>query len=234
MVRFETIDALHKSIGGKAGGNRSAALLQTLHKGTMDTPDTNDAERIMLYAGFLPLPWFIVWLAAAGLIQPGYSSLAQQGSELLATGGISGAFMRVAAIGSGIAFALFGFAVGRLSCQKFSLAAISWMVFGVSMVSNGVWPMGSPMHGLYAAGIINLIAPAISHIELERWLDKPWHRQVTALSSLAGVVYLWLNLTGNDPELLRGLTQRLFFSLFALWPFLISLSILRKSGGRVN
>ncbi|NNG22629.1 DUF998 domain-containing protein [Massilia sp. ML15P13] len=195
----------------------------------MEITNQKTSVRVMLHAGLLPLPWFILWLSAAGLAQPGYSALAQHGSELLASGEISSVFMRVAAMGSGIGFILFGFAVGKLSRQKLSLAAMTWIIFGLSMVSNGIWPMGTPMHGLYAAGVINLIAPAISHMELESWLDQPWHRQITALSSLAGVVYLWLNLTGNDPESLRGFTQRAFFSLFALWTFFISLSILRKS-----
>jgi hypothetical protein len=200
----------------------------------MENAHQTSTQKFLLYTGLLPLPWFITWVFVGGVAQPGYNSLAQHASELLAAGGFSGACVRIAAAGAGMGFILFGFAVGSLSSQKVSLTVITWVVFGLSMISNSIWPMGSPMHGLYAVGIINLLSPAISHVELERrWLDRPWHRQVTALSSLAGVLYLWLNLTGNDPESLRGLTQRVFFSLFALWPFAISLSLLLRGQRRI-
>jgi hypothetical protein len=48
---------------------------------------------------------------------------------------------------------------------------------------------------------------------------------LTALVSAAGILYLWLNLTGNDPQAFRGLTQRVFSSIGSLWPFAIGLAL---------
>jgi hypothetical protein len=95
------------------------------------------------------------------------------------------------------------------------------------MISNGLWPMGSPLHGLYAVGILNLIAPALSLLELRSLRDRTIPYAATVLASLAGIVYLWLNLTGNDPEGYRGLTQRVFSSINAGWPAVIAGSLLR-------
>jgi hypothetical protein len=50
---------------------------------------------------------------------------------------------------------------------------------------------------------------------------------VTVFTSPAGVVYRWLNLTGNDPQSYRGLTQRVFSAITSLWPAVIAVYLLR-------
>ncbi|CAM0125036.1 Transmembrane protein [Stenotrophomonas geniculata] len=49
-----------------------------------------------------------------------------------------------------------------------------------------------------------------------------------SMLSIAGIVYLWLNVVGADPDGFRGLTQRLFSSINSLWPFLVALYLLRR------
>jgi len=102
------------------------------------------------------------------------------------------------------------------------------MIFGVSMLTNGLWPMGHPMHGFYTIGIANINAPAMSHTELSAWSNNRRAYAVTAVVSIAGIVHLWLNLVGADPEGFRGLTQRLFSSINSMWPFLVALYLLRR------
>jgi hypothetical protein len=57
---------------------------------------------------------------------------------------------------------------------------------------------------------------------------------VTALVSIAGIVYLWLNVVGADPEGYRGLTQRLFSSINSLWPFVVALYLLRRGSNELK
>jgi ABC-type multidrug transport system permease subunit len=57
-------------------------------------------------------------------------------------------------------------------------------------------------------------------VELSKRLHSRHAYLATALISAAGVVYLWMNLTGNDPGAFRGLTQRIFSSIASAWPFL--------------
>jgi Protein of unknown function (DUF998) len=182
-------------------------------------------ERHALLAGLVPPPWFLAWTTVGGLMLPQYSAISQHSSELLASGGAAAICLRVGAMGSGFAFVAFGAGLWARSGQALAVGAVAWILFGFSMVSNGLWPMGSPMHGLYA----NLIAPALSHMEVARWLPARRYHALTALVSAAGIFYLWLNLTGNDPEAFRGFTQRLFSSINSLWPFLVSLALVSPS-----
>jgi hypothetical protein len=111
---------------------------------------------------------------------------------------------RIAAIGSGVGFVAFSIGVWRESGRRIAVGAICWLVFGISMLTNGLWPMGHPMHGFYTIGIANIIAPAMSHIELSAWSANRRAYAVTAVVSIAGIVYLWLNVVGADPEGFRG------------------------------
>ncbi len=180
-------------------------------------------DKYLLLAGALPLPWFLFWITLGGFFAPEYSAISRHGSELFSLGGLPALCLRVAAIGSGVAFVLFGVGVWRRATFGWSIGAVAWVIFGLAMLSNGVWPMGNPMHGLYGAGVANLIAPALSHLELGSSLKRRAHFALTAAVSSMGILYLWLNLTGLDPEAYRGLTQRLFSSVNSLWPFTVSL-----------
>lgn len=169
-------------------------------------------------AGFIPLPWFLLWTSLAGAMAPGYSALSQQASELTLLAGLPHVMLDVAAIGSGIAFMIFALGLWIESGRRIAFGALGWMLFGVAMVSNGLWAMGSPMHGLYGLGLVTLIAPGLAMIETQRLRDSQLAYTVTVLVSIAGFVYLWMNLTGSDPRHWKGLTQRIFSSINSLWP----------------
>jgi hypothetical membrane protein len=183
--------------------------------------------RVLLAAGFIPLQWFLLWSTIAGLLTPGYDALSQHASELTLQSGTARNLLNVAAIGSGGAFVVFAIGLWLESGRRLAIGAFCWLLFGIAMVSNGVWPMGSPLHGLYALGVVNLIAPALSLLESPRLRDNKLAFGVTALVSVCGVIYLWLNLVGADPQNLRGLTQRVFSSINSLWPATMALLLLR-------
>jgi hypothetical protein len=183
--------------------------------------------RILLAAGFIPLPWFLLWSTIAGLLALSYSAMSQHASELTLQPGAPHMLLNLAAVGSGAAFVVFAIGLWLESNRGFAFGAFCWILFGIAMVSNGLWPMGSPLHGLYALGVFNLIAPALSLLESERLRDNKFAFGVTALVSVCGVIYLWLNLVGIDPQNLRGLTQRIFSSINSLWPAAMALLLLR-------
>src|SRR6478672_10670124 len=52
---------------------------------------------------------------------------------------------------------------------------------------------------------------------------------ITVFVSLSTCLYLWLNFTGFDPAHAKGLTQRIFSSINALWPAVIATMLLRQT-----
>jgi hypothetical membrane protein len=182
--------------------------------------------RRLLLAGLIPLPLFLVGMGIAGLFAPGYSWMAQHGSELSIMPGLPQLLFKFCAIPWGLSFIAFGIGLMRLTGAR-SVGAICWVLFGIAMCSNGIWPMGSPMHGLYALPLVSLIAPAMALAESERLRAMKGMWAVTAVVSLCGIFYLWLNLLGMDPQAYRGLTQRLFSSINSLWPAFVAWRVWR-------
>ena len=98
-------------------------------------------NRLLLSAGLVPLPWFLFWTSVAAVFAPGYNPLAQHASELLQAPTLASICGRIAAIGSGVGFVAFAIGVWRESGRRIAVGAICWMVFGISMLTNGLWPM---------------------------------------------------------------------------------------------
>ena len=185
-------------------------------------------SRWVLFAGFVPLPWFLICAGVGGWMSPGYSALSQQVSELTLKPGLPHLVANIGALGCGAAFCLFAIGLWRATQKAFSFGAFAWLIFGVSILSNGIWPMGGPMHGLYAIGIISLLAPALSLIELRVLRNTRTAYVITVLVSLSSLFYLWLNLTGFDPPSAKGLTQRVFSTVNSLWPAVTAALLLRQ------
>jgi hypothetical protein len=125
----------------------------------------------------------------------------------------------IAAIGVGIFLTIFAVGLWRISGKVIAFGALAWILFGLSMASNGIWIMGNPMHGVYGLGLIVMVAPALSMIEVRGIADDDRTYWITGCICFIGVFYFWLNVLGYDPAHYRGLTQRVYASLTLLWPF---------------
>ena len=102
-----------------------------------------------------------------------------------------------------LAFVCSRLGFGERPAKAFSFGAVAWLIFGVSILSNGIWPMGGPMHGLYGVGIISLLAPTLSLLELRVLRDTRTAYFITVFVSLSVCLYLWLNL----PVLIRHMQR---------------------------
>jgi Protein of unknown function (DUF998) len=184
------------------------------------TQDDSLTRRLIL-AGFIPMPLFVIGLGIAGLFAPDYHWMSQHGSELSLLNGLPQSLFKLTVIPWGLSFIAFGIGLMRMTGKR-SMGAFCWVLFGIAMCSNGFWPMGNPMHGLYALPLVSLIAPAMSLAESDvlRGFKGMWF--VTMLVSLCGLFYLWLNMLGFDPQAYRGLTQRLFSSINSFWPAFVA------------
>lgn len=170
----------------------------------------------------IPLGAMLVPILIAFFL-PGYSSISQHISEVALLDHPVALIQRGAALVTGISIALFG--IGLFLAKGSKYTAIAAFVFGVSMISNGVFVMGSPLHGLYGLGFFMVLVPAFFAAEV-----APTHGSLRNLSMFVALVimfYLWLMLSGFDPLAFRGLTQRTATLIIFGWYAVVGYSLVR-------
>ena len=185
--------------------------------------------RWLLQSGTIPLPAWLGISTIASLIATDYNMFASHVSVMTLQDKHAHTLANAAALLTGGSLITFGLGVWITARQVFSGAAICWILFGISMVANGIWPMGGPMHGLYIIGIFNILAPALTLIDINNPDLTRKLRGFTVFVSLMSVLYLWLLLNGFDPAGYSGLTQRIFASIGYSWPLVFALGYLKPS-----
>ncbi len=185
-------------------------------------------NRALINSGFIPLPAWFLFVTIAGFFAVDYSPIASHASVMTLQDNLSYPIVSTGAILTGITLILFGVGIWRVSKLTVSGGGLCWIIFGISMIANGVWPMGSPMHGLYIIGIANILAPALSLLDIRDEALRQRLYGTTTFVSLASVFYIWILLNGFDPEGYQGLTQRLFASIGYLWPFIFAYRYLKQ------
>ncbi|MEO0550024.1 MAG: DUF998 domain-containing protein [Pseudomonadota bacterium] len=145
-----------------------------------------------------------------GLLVGQHNSLSQHMSELQLLGGWIPWSVRISAGLAGVAIILFAGACCLLRGGfRFSWTGIAAFLFGVGMVSNGVFVMGSPLHGLYGLPIFSILVPAFFVAEFHDRISWKGFIGLSLAASTLSLVYMWILLIGLDPAAYRGLTQRL-------------------------
>lgn len=170
------------------------------------------------------MPLIMIAPILLGLWVDDYDSLTQHMSELeLRTGAVSWT-VRISAFLSGAS--IFGFALGLLfDDRRVPFAATPWIAaaFGVGMMSNGVFIIGSPLHGLYGLPIFSVLLPLAFSAEYRTtWDLGAGFVRFSSWVAVLNLLYMWSLLVGFDPEDFRGLTQRaatvVMFGWFAFVP----------------
>jgi hypothetical protein len=177
-------------------------------------------------AFYLPLAAMLVPVVASWLV-PGYSSVSQHMSELEMLGGPVAAITRVAAIVSGASIVLFAFGLLGYS-RRYAFTALASVVFGLSMISNGIFVMGSPFHGLFGIGLISVLGPAFFVAESQSMVMQPHTKAWFLAAALLTLLYMWLVFTGLDPLPYHGFTQRLAVIVMFGWYSMASFVLLQR------
>jgi hypothetical protein len=68
--------------------------------------------------------------------------------------------------------------------------------------------MGSPLHGLYGMGLFMALVPAFFAAEFRGAIGAHRICKVSMAVAVFNLSYLWLMLSGFDPEGFQGMTQR--------------------------
>lgn len=155
---------------------------------------------------------------------PGYSSISQHISEVALLDHPIALVQRGAALITGVSITLFGTWLFLVKASNYT--AVAAVLFGASMISNGVFVMGSPLHGLYGLGFFMVLVPAFFAAEVAPANSRL--RSLSMFAALAIMSYLWLMISGFDPEAFRGLTQRVATLLIFGWYAVASYSLLRN------
>lgn len=184
-------------------------------------------------AYFLPLYFFIPVLTAGALVAH-YDAISQHASEITLTPFYDAKLiLNAGAVLTGLSCITLALGILLKLKQKFFLSSVLLVLFGTSMISNGLYPMGNPMHGFYGLGLSLMILPFVVCYELKTIVTAPKFYTVTLVSGLLIFVYLWSMLVGLDPSAYRGLTQRLASVVIFGWLSYLAyqvnvLSLLRK------
>jgi hypothetical membrane protein len=172
----------------------------------------------------LPLGAMLVAILIAFTV-PGYSSISQHISEFALLVHPIAAVQRISAIVTGVSVLVFGVGLVMLAPRAFRFTSVAAALFAISMMSNGIFTMRTPLHGLYGLGLFMALVPAFFAVEF------PWREGRTALSTLSmaaalfNMSYEWLIVSGFDPPGFRGLTQRVATIVIFGWYSVAALAV---------
>jgi hypothetical membrane protein len=152
---------------------------------------------------------FFIPMIVAGLLVPGYDVIKQHASEITLTQYKNAILIfNSGQLLSGLSCILM--AVGIIfNFKRFYVSSIILLIFGVSMISNGIFPMGNVMHGFYGIGLVIILLPFAACYELKNENVKKVFFKISVLSGAVFFVYFWAMIVRLDPENYRGLTQRI-------------------------
>tara|TARA_B110000093_G_scaffold131370_1_gene140465 strand:+ start:123 stop:695 length:573 start_codon:yes stop_codon:yes gene_type:complete len=156
----------------------------------------------------LPLIFFIP-VFVAGFLVPNYSLISQHASEITITEFESAKMViNTGAILTGLSCIILAIGI-VLNLKKHYILSILIAIFGISMISNGIYPMGTIMHGFYGIGLTLMIIPFIACYEMKNENINKLFFKISLVSGFVIFIYMWSMLVGLDPANYRGLTQRI-------------------------
>jgi len=152
---------------------------------------------------------FFVPVIIAGILTDDYNWIQQQASEITVTDfEWAKNIINSGALLTGFSCILLSFGI-TIQFKRFYLSSILLTIFGLSMVSNGIFPMGTIMHGFYGIGLSVMLLPFIASYELKNELLKKSFFSLSLLSGFVIFIYFWSMIVGLDPINYKGLTQRI-------------------------
>jgi hypothetical protein len=159
-------------------------------------------------ATFLPLIFFIP-VFVAGFLVPNYNLITQHASEITITEfEIAKLVINTGALLTGLSCIILAIGI-VLNFKRHFILGTLLTVFGISMCSNGIYPMGTMMHGFYGIGLILMIIPFVACYELRNETINKLFFKVSLIVGFVIFIYMWSVLVGLDPADFRGLTQRI-------------------------
>lgn len=157
----------------------------------------------------------IVWIASIvniglGIIIPNFDYFSKSISYVALEAPIYAYTHRTADIVIGLSMFCFAIGVLRTSQSKFSPTALSSFLFGISMVSAGIWTLESPLHLLYNLSIFMIMLPIAFALEFKNSIKSNSFENVCIAVTVLHILMFWLIYAGFIPQEFNGLIQRLW------------------------
>ncbi|MGY0393115.1 DUF998 domain-containing protein [Bizionia sp. KMM 8389] len=171
---------------------------------------------------------FFVPVFIAGFLTENYNLIEQHASEITLTNSDTAkSVINSGAILTGLSCILLAIGI-IINFKKFLMTSILLIIFGISMVSNGLYPMGTIMHGFYGFGMSLMILPFIACYELKNENIKKVFFKISLICGFVIFIYLWSMLVGLDPANFRGLTQRIASLFIFGWIAYLAFELSKK------
>ena len=173
--------------------------------------------KYLLKQGILIPFLFFIPVTIAGLMVPDYNWIRQQASEItLSHSKYAILILDSGALLSGLSCILLGLGI-IWNFRKFYLTSFILITFGISMLTNGIFPMGSKMHGFYGIGLCIMLLTFAACYELKNEILKNLFFKISIISGIFIFIYFWAMLVGLDPAKYSGLTQRIASIIMFGW-----------------
>lgn len=170
---------------------------------------------LSFYQG-ISIPVWGVALIVVGFLAPGHDSLSQHLSTISLDLGPWPVVLQAISILLGLSICLYSIGASYI-LKRFAWFSIPSLAFGVAMIFNGLYKMGSPMHGLYGMAFFSPLVPIIFALEFKNRLNSYKFEVYSIITAILGMIYMWLMLTQLDPHGYIGLTQRIFILMITVW-----------------
>lgn len=165
----------------------------------------------------LILAIYIIPLLVAGLLVPNYNLIKQHASEITLTNYKNAILiLNSGMLLSGLSCILLALGI-VINFKRFYLSSVLLIVFGISMISNGIFPMGNVMHGFYGIGLIVMLLPFAVCYEFKNEITNNFFFKISVIVGAVIFIYFWAMIVKLDPENYRGLTQRIASVLIFGW-----------------
>lgn len=183
-------------------------------------------------ARFVPLAAMLT-VMLAGVLMPGYASVAQHMSELGRLDHPVAYFLHAGAIVAGTSVVLFGAGLLLHESRSFRFTAAAAIIFGIAYVCGGIFHSG-PLHGLYGLTMFYVLVPACFAAELPAGHRTPLLVRLSLLAAFLQLAYMWLLFSGLEPQAVSGITQRLAALVIFGWYSVAGWGLLRGSAASPN
>ncbi|AOE50926.1 DUF998 domain-containing protein [Kangiella sediminilitoris] len=164
----------------------------------------------------ISIPLWGAALIIVGLLAPGHDSISQHLSTISLYSSPWPLVLQIISICLGLSVCVYSIGASYI-LKRFAWFSIPSLAFGVAMIFNGLYKMGSPLHGLYGMAFFSPLVPIIFALEFKERLNSYTFQVYSIITAILGMIYMWLMLTQFDPHGYIGLTQRIFILLMTVW-----------------